>query len=299
MPTPSISVVITAYNEGEELSRTIRSVLDNTRHLVEVIIVDDGSGDASSDALPREMVRVIRHDRRIGVAYSRDVGSRAATGDVLCYLDGHQRVSKGCLDHCAKMAVERHAITCPDLKDYGLFRWRLHGADFRICPRHGYFGCVWRQWWSLGRIRQITGLRAPPYLIPRSLYDGVAWSPTLRGWGATEASMVVKSYFLGTCILQLSGPLARHRFQKQFPYKTSWDGVWRNHAIIARTCFDDATWFRYWLPQVFEPHLTLAARQTLESPEVQTEHEAFLAKKVRTDRQFWADLLRTSPPAGI
>lgn len=111
--------------------------------------------------------------------------------------------------------------------------------------------------------------------------------------------MVLKSFFTGIPILHLAGPLSRHRFSDEFQYDTTWDGIWRNHAIIARVCFDDSTWFRFWWPQLFESRLTQEARQTLESAEVQSEHEEFLKRKVRTDRQFWTDLLRTTPPAGI
>jgi len=121
----------------------------------------------------------------------------------------------------------------------------------------------------------------------------------LRGWGASEASIVVKAFFATIDIVHLMGPLARHRFQKEFSYATTWDGIWRNQAIIARICFDDSTWFQYWLPRVFEPHLNEEARATLESAEVQAEHAEFLTKKVRTDRQFWTDLLRLPPPEEI
>ena len=44
--------------------------------------------------------------------------------------------------------------------------------------------------------------------------------------------MVVKSFFMGIGILHISGPLARHRFQRDFPYTTTWEGVWRNQAVI-------------------------------------------------------------------
>jgi glycosyltransferase involved in cell wall biosynthesis len=297
--TPSISVVITAYNEGRELQRTLASVRRNTRGLAEVIVVDDGSQDGSCHVLETDGVRVIRHEQRVGVACSRDEGSRSATGDVLCYLDGHQRVSRGCLDRCARVAVERRSIVCPDIRDYGLLNWRLHGADFQLCPKQGYFSGRWRQCFSLPGVKQVTGLRAPPYLIPRSLYSDVSWSRSLRGWGASEASMVVKSFFMGIGILHISGPLARHRFQRDFPYTTTWEGVWRNQAVIARVCFDDEAWFCYWLPCVFQQHLTDEAQSILESAEVRVERQEFLARKKRSDRQFWTDLLGQMPPAPL
>lgn len=296
---PTISVIITTHNEGRELNRTVSSVVENTPSLAEVIVVDDGSDDRSCDALSANAVRVIRHDNRVGVAQSRDEGSRAAHGDVLCYLDAHQRVDKRCLDRCACVAIEHQAITCPDLRDYGLFKPRARGADFQMCPEQGYFSARWRQRFQSPGVSSVTALRAPPYLVPRWMYVDISWSRSLQGWGASEASMVIKSFFMGIGILHIAGPLARHRFRREFSYATTWEGIWRNHAIIARICFDDSTWFGYWLPQVFEPHLTEEARQAIASAEVQAEHQAFLKKKVRTDRQFWTDLLHTLPPAGI
>lgn len=297
--SPTVSVVITTHNEGAELARTIRSIVENTRSLAEVLIVDDGSDDGSCDAIANDHVRVIRHDRRVGVAFSRDEASRAARGDVICYLDAHQRVSPACLDRCAGVAVQRRAIVTPDIKDYGLLRWRLHGAEFQLCPKHGYFSAVWRQWFQRRGISRVTALRAPPYLIPRDLYTDVAWSANLQGWGASEASVVMKSFFMGIPILLYSGPLARHRFQKQFPYETTWEGVWRNQAIIARICFDERTWSRYWLRRVFEPHLSDEARRAVESDAVRQEHAEFQARKRRADREFWTELLRSSPPEDV
>ena len=244
-------------------------------------------------------VRVIRNEHRVGVAYCRDVGSREARGDVLCYLDAHQRVSKGGLDLCAQVALDRGAIACPDIRDYGLFKWRLHGASFCLCPDRGYFSADWRLGFARRRVSPVTGLRAPPYLIPRALYPKVAWSPALRGWGASEASVVVKSFFTGIPIFHLAGPLAHHRFQRTFLYPTSWQGVWRNQAIIARVCFDDATWVRHWLPRVFATNLSEESQAIIESAEVLREHELFLSNKVKTDRQFFAELARTDPPTVV
>jgi glycosyltransferase involved in cell wall biosynthesis len=295
--SPTISVIVTSHDEGAELARTLNSVRQNTRHLREIVVVDDGSHDGSCDKIADDCVRVLRHDQRIGVARSRDDGSRAATGDVLCYLDAHQRVAPGCLDRCAQTALERQAITCPDLRGYEWIGWRRHGADFELCPRQGYFSARWRQWFARRGVTRVTGLRAPPYLIPRALYPAVAWSRSLRGWGASEASIVLKSFFLGIDILQLTGPVARHRFQRRGAYETTWEDVWRNQAIIARVCFDEATWFGHWLPRVFAPHLTPAAQAIVESAAVQSERLDFAKRKVRADAQFWTELLAQPPPA--
>ena len=297
---PRISIIVTAHNEGEELACTLRSIVDNTQYLEEVIVVDDGSDDDSCATVGSDIVRVIRHEQRIGVASSRDEGSRAARGNVLGYLDGHQRVGRYCLDRCAQVALERNAITCPDVRDYGLLTWRLHGANCRLCPNRGWLSASWRTRMSLRRVSPVTGLCAPPYLIPRALYRSVAWSHLLRGWGASEASVYLKAFFQGIDILHVAGPVARHRFRpSSSPFRITWEEVWRNHAVIIRTCFDDATWFGYWLPRVFESHLTQETIDWIEGPDAQAEHRRFLSTKLRTDRQFWSDLLGHVPPTGI
>jgi glycosyltransferase involved in cell wall biosynthesis len=299
MHHPRISVIITVHNEKVELAQTVRSVIENTAHLHEIIVVDDGSVDGSCDAVETDRVSMIQNVRRIGIGFSRHKGSMAAGGDVLCYLDAHQRVSRGCLDECAKLALHAGAITCPAIRDFGFLRWRLHGADFELCPQRGYFSARWRQRFAWRAVSQVSGLRAPAYLIPRSLYERVAWSPHLRGWGASEACVGVKAFFTGTRILQLSRVVSRHRFLRESHYPVSWHEVYRNQAIIARICFDDDTWRRYWLPLVFAEHLTEEVRESLDSHEVLIEHHEFQRQKVRPDREFWTDLAGLAPPSEV
>ncbi len=139
-------------------------------------------------------------------------------------------------------------------------------------------------------ITRISGLRAPGYLIPRGIYHKVAWVAGLRGWGATDYCVALKAFFTDVDILHVNTHALEHLFRKQIPYETNWEGVWRNHALIARVCFDDLTWQRYWLPAVFQPHLSDQVLEELNSPAVRAEHEAFLAIKARPDREFWRGL---------
>ncbi len=297
--TPLISVIITAHNEGAEVRQTIESIRTNTHQPHEIIIVDDASTGGSCDGLDAENVRVIRHEQRIGVAYSRNVGCAAATGNVFAFLDGHQRLSDGCLDQCAQLAAARSAIVWPDVRGLTDANWTGHGADFQLCPKRGYFQAKWRRRAPHEQITQITSLIVPGYVMPRKVYEQVRWIDALRGWGGSEAAITLKAYFLGIEMLHLCGPLARHLFRSSIPYSVPWEAVWRNQAIIARVCFDDRSWFDYWLPNVFEKHLTDAVRRDLESEGVLAEHEAFLAEKVRTDRDFWQMLLGQQEPFGV
>ena len=90
----AISVVITTHNEGCELLRTVKSIQRNTERLHEIIVVDDGSTDGHCTGLEAYGIKVIGHASREGVAISRHQATQLATGNVVAYLDGHQRVSR-------------------------------------------------------------------------------------------------------------------------------------------------------------------------------------------------------------
>jgi glycosyltransferase involved in cell wall biosynthesis len=264
----------------------------------EIIVVDDGSDDGSCSVLGELEVRVIRHAQRVGVAHSRDAGSRAAEGDAFAYLDAHQRVDPGCLDRCAEVAVGHGAITCPPCRPLHRRYPVGYGASFQLCPERGFFSARPRILRPASEISRVSGLRSPGYVIPRSVYDRVSWIAGLRGWGATDYCVALKAFFADVDILHVNTGATEHLFRKRIPYETTWEGVWRNQALIARVCFDQSTWEHYWLPTVFQGNLNNDSLRELDSPAVLGEHEAFQALRTRPDREFWRGLLlRPEPPA--
>jgi glycosyltransferase involved in cell wall biosynthesis len=295
----SLSIVITAHNEAGQLRRTVESLRENTTLANEFVVVDDASTDGCCDAIDADRVYVIRHLSRLGVAPSRLEASRRVTGDCLAFCDGHQRVSPGCIDRCAELALRRNCIVSPALQGFGATDPLLYGASFRMCPDKGFFSATWVLHRSFRRARPFSALRAPSYVIPRAIFDRVCWIRGMGGWGGSEAAVSVKAFFSGVTILGLRGPVAWHRFKPSFHYDVTWDEIWRNHALIARVCFEDRTWYEYWLPQVFQEHLTPQAQRDLESNEIVAQHEEFCRRKVRADSDFWRILLRQEPPAAV
>jgi glycosyltransferase involved in cell wall biosynthesis len=84
----SVSVIITTYNRSELVQRAINSVLDQTRLPDEIIVVDDGSTDRTPEILAQygDALRVIRQ-ANAGRSGARNTGLRAATGDLIAFLD--------------------------------------------------------------------------------------------------------------------------------------------------------------------------------------------------------------------
>jgi Glycosyl transferase family 2 len=82
-----ISAVIPAYNSERFISDTIQSALDQTAEIAEIIVVDDGSSDHTTEVASKfPRTRVIRRPNG-GQAAARNTGVRAASGEWIAFLD--------------------------------------------------------------------------------------------------------------------------------------------------------------------------------------------------------------------
>jgi glycosyltransferase involved in cell wall biosynthesis len=86
--TPTVSVVIAAYNAAAWIGQTLDSVLAQTYRDFEVIVVDDGSTDETA-ALVATYGPPVRHVRKpnAGTAAARNTGVREASGRYVAFLD--------------------------------------------------------------------------------------------------------------------------------------------------------------------------------------------------------------------
>lgn len=85
---PSVSVVMPAYNGRQLLPRSLPPLLDAVGdELLEVIVVDDSSSDGSAEWAAEQGARVLHTGGRLGPGAGRNLGARAARGDVLWFVD--------------------------------------------------------------------------------------------------------------------------------------------------------------------------------------------------------------------
>jgi GT2 family glycosyltransferase len=93
--TPKVSVVVASYN-GE---RTLESCLTSLAKLnypdYEIILVDDGSTDATPQTIARHpRVRCVRHEKNLGLSAARNTGIAAATGEIVAFTDSDCRADE-------------------------------------------------------------------------------------------------------------------------------------------------------------------------------------------------------------
>ena len=112
----TISVVIPLYNKEQAIECTVKSVLRQSRPADELIIVDDGSTDASVAKVerllkaekPATRVRILRQ-RNEGVSVARNRGAEEARHEFIAFLDGDDEWEPDCIAE-----FERLAAQCPE-----------------------------------------------------------------------------------------------------------------------------------------------------------------------------------------
>lgn len=83
-----ISVVVPSYNRAHCLPRSLDSVIRQTLHPLEIIVIDDGSEDETRHLVSRNYPSVIyRYQDNTGVSGARNTGVRLSRGNWIAFLD--------------------------------------------------------------------------------------------------------------------------------------------------------------------------------------------------------------------
>ncbi len=91
-----LSVVVPAYNAGSFLKTAVESLLAQGLPGLEIVVVDDGSTDGSSDALKGLPARIVRQANK-GEAAARNAGVRASVAPYVTFLDADDVMAPGAL----------------------------------------------------------------------------------------------------------------------------------------------------------------------------------------------------------
>lgn len=87
-----VSIIIPCFNQAHFLSEAIESALNQTWPHIEIVVVDDGSTDNTSEVAARYAAgRCVRQDNQ-GLAAARNTGLRCSNGDYLIFLDADDRL---------------------------------------------------------------------------------------------------------------------------------------------------------------------------------------------------------------
>lgn len=149
-PTPKFTVITVCYNAEATLEDTIQSVISQTYHHVEYIIVDGASKDRTMDIVNRyrERISVVVSEPDKGLYDAMNKGIRLATGDYLCFLNAGDSFHED--DTLQQMVHSIHGTLLPDV---------LYG-ETELVDHEGHF-------------LRMRRLQAPEHLTWKSFRQGM------------------------------------------------------------------------------------------------------------------------------
>lgn len=114
MQSIDVSVVVAVCNVADTIRACLDSIIRQTGVTWEIICVDNASEDASSDILDEyasrdSRIRIIHNSQNVGLLESRHIGSAAAKGEYLVFVDGDDELLDGGLTK-AVQAIRAKAV---------------------------------------------------------------------------------------------------------------------------------------------------------------------------------------------
>lgn len=252
------SLILSAYNEGPLLTRTLSACTETIGDLdYEVIIADDASTDRSTEMLAEEfpMARIERHPVRRGASPTKVLGARQARGDVLVFLDGHCKPEHGAIERMVSTVrmLDGEAIVTPAIAALDPVSWRNapnqigHGYRFNLSTLR----CAWEPMEAMAQAGEAGGLtlyESPAligcaFAVSRELYERLwGFDAHMRSWGVEDLDLSLKCWLMGSRVLHNPEAVVGHRFQDSFTQSVSPADVTTNELRLARKNFTETVW---------------------------------------------------------
>jgi glycosyltransferase involved in cell wall biosynthesis len=300
----TISVIVTARNDGKKIVDTIVSIVNSCQLPHEIVLVDDASEDGSvgpdfvnlirprvyahwRDGLDARL-KIIRHQRAIGCTQSRAEAIRAASGEILSVFDGHQAViTPFAIEALAATAADRGGIVIGSVCNLGQAQKpaRTYGARFDVKDKWGILNShvTTRPAEEITRCRAIIGAG---YTFTRETMDKLGGFPELPGhWAYCEQWLGLRAYFLDIPLWVDAGLTFEHFYKKLFGYEFPHVDTLMNAHYTFYIHFGDEL-YEYLKPRLLMHGWSDEIADFLRRPEVQAERAAFAAIKRHTDREF-------------
>ncbi len=135
---PLISVIVPVYNGGGYIRKCVDSILSQTYRNLEIILVDDGSTDASGqmcDAYTKQEARVqVVHQPNAGLSAARNAGIKIAKGEYFSFIDVDDWVESAFIETLWKTACKYEAPVAV-VGRYAVFAQGIQQERISIQPK--------------------------------------------------------------------------------------------------------------------------------------------------------------------
>jgi glycosyltransferase involved in cell wall biosynthesis len=139
--TTEVSIIVIAFNEERRIDGCLRALLaQDTSQSYEVVVVDDGSHDATADVVTQlqarhSNVRLVRHDTNRGRGAARLTGQQSTHSPLVGFVDADIVVPRQWLERCSTELSRYDAVSGIALPDGDCaVIWRICQPTLRRRP---------------------------------------------------------------------------------------------------------------------------------------------------------------------
>jgi glycosyltransferase involved in cell wall biosynthesis len=276
MSAPLVSVIIPTYNRAALLSEAVNSVLLQTYRNIEIIVIDDGSTDNTTEVMAAYGDRV-RYTRRpnAGVNAARNLGLKQARGEFVALLDSD--------DLWAPFKIELQVRLMRYFADAGfmfsnfqIFRGRTPESDLYLVADGlaTWFENVPKRVDPYSWHQPYASLRGPTLELPREDF-------TISGGDIYRSSLFCPYVLPSTALIRKSAIPARLRFPEIDSV-----GDWEFFTRLSK----EAGCLYIDLPTTFNRSHEDAVRLTRVDPKLRVGRRIAMIDRVwRADKKFYAE----------
>jgi GT2 family glycosyltransferase len=233
----TVSFILPALNEGANLCKTIQSLQDTITYDYEIIVVDNGSTDKSTDFIEKDngttCIRLFKLEKPPGAARARNFGAAFAEGDIVVFSDPHVIFSPGWLGPIIELLQrEEMGIVAPAV------------SSWDAPTTTGGFGMQWTD--AQLNVGWLGKRSSEPYAVPmlpgmclafrRDFFHGIEGFDTgMLGANTEDLEICLRAWLLGYQVFIVPEVVVSHLFRYDQPYKLQWVPILHNilRAIYA------------------------------------------------------------------
>lgn len=237
-----ISIIVPVYNVENYLERCMQSIWKQTYTNLEIILVDDGSTDASGsmcDEYAKKDIRIkVIHKENGGLSDARNAGLAIATGDYIGYVDSDDWIEpdmyatmyQACEENCAELAVCRYQCSYDGSKpETGsgkktvFDREALLDVYIRDDEEYIIYNSVWSKLFRADLVRDM--------IFPKGRNsEDIMY--TTRAFCRTHKAVYIDSFFYHYVVDRVGSIMNEKQIERMFRDELPF---WREHIALIQT----------------------------------------------------------------
>lgn len=200
-----VSLIIPVYNAEDYVARSIDTVLAQTLSEVELVLVDDGSTDSTSDILNWYAEKypniIVVHQQNRGVPSARNTGIEQANGEYIAFMDNDDMIRPDMLEKLYT-SIKKNNCDIAVTSIYQIVKGSYEAGMqcsleedvavstdeyLRMYAANGYaLFSIWNKLYRASIVKE--------HLFPAIMFDDEAWTPYILSYADTICYLDGKLY---------------------------------------------------------------------------------------------------------